>query len=897
MLTHIIFSSSIRAYFIEKYGDGLDTYLEQYLSPLEIAYFKKNDGYLDDFFEFNKRPELSTMMHLSGEKLCFNVEVIIKLLEEKKYYFLFAFLSNYFNEADYERIDFEKFGMKKESFLKIVDIYKGLKKIGDSNYGVHFLLDNLEKNPDLFNLEPEKLENFGNVLIELYSRIKRSNSRELKAFGSEILYNILNNGPGFDYIDALDKIEDVFTKNNIPIVGKKYLIYYILNKHLATDDFSNNEIISPTLKNAKGNERFKIIFSDLIRCTMGSNNLSMRHYLEELKQGNDLYNKILNGFDINNLNDEEKEILKDFLGHLCTLYNHTQAGIKEPYSMTGDIFKDLKELIPKFKITEKYDLLDRIVRMYGYFAGFTSYEQAITYMDKVVKEATERGRRMARGRFTLEEGDMIKGINNPEFLYQILQNGSLCKEFLGPHMSSDATPLDTDLSIIQRVRHSISKTMDDTIAEGYGPVYFVIKKGKYKLNRTESGGETLFTTEGPECFVTRTDGHVGIRTGFPTTDIDYIIVDLECCDNFNDIKFAVALNGIYIPIIDRKTERLIFTPEEYDLIRSKMQGLTYYGVDEYHLSSNLKVPIDYDNKTIIEDANKKRSIINKKVKEALQESFNLGFNTSLKTDITPGSVDFIDTGSTGRGTNVDTASDFDFIMRIDECMHSEEIAEAILSKLGISMEQAIQNDMILSNGNLRIKGVKIDGIDTPIDIDISFVSKASEVSYTTDMAISDRLGFIKEHYPEHYEDVLDNIIYAKKCLKEAGVYKPSHARENSQGGLGGVGIENWILQNGGSFYDACVSFYNAATTPYGGMLPFAKFKEKYKIFDFGENFYGRDYASKYDEFVENNMTEEGYKKMYAAVSKYIKKYESSYRYDGRQHSIGEETKKSGQYNI
>ena len=37
-----------------------------------------------------------------------------------------------------------------------------------------------------------------------------------------------------------------------------------------------------------------------------------------------------------------------------------------------------------------------------------------------------------------------------------------------------------------------------------------------------------------------------------------------------------------------------------------------------------------------------------------------------------------------------------------------------------------------------------------------------------------------------------NIILAKQLLKEANVYK-AYKSDHSQGGLGGLGIENWIV--------------------------------------------------------------------------------------------------------
>ena len=103
-----------------------------------------------------------------------------------------------------------------------------------------------------------------------------------------------------------------------------------------------------------------------------------------------------------------------------------------------------------------------------------------------------------------------------------------------------------------------------------------------------------------------------------------------------------------------------------------------------------------------------------------------------------------------------------------------------------------------------------------------------------------------------------------KVLKEAGVYKPNRG-EVPQGGLGGVGIENWILQNGGSFIDAARSFIEAAEGK-----TFEQFKDTYKIWDFGENHLAEK-RGKYvhDNFVTGNMSEQGYNKMNAALKEYL----------------------------
>ena len=882
----VIFNNSLKLCFFSQYEDEevLKKHFSTYLNPLELSYFLLFDDKLDKYFskKMYTKDDLNKIMYLSEDKLFFKPEYISKYISENigkkednyiEILNLLHFLGFYFNDEDKDSVILENSDIKIVNLVRLAKIYRNIMKLPNSDNVIYIHIDNIMNNTSFLTMDTNKLDRYEDMLLYLCKKISESNSPELKQLGGDILYQMLNNDDSFDYKDALDKIEDVFSKNNLPIVGKKFYIYYTLHKDFGEADLSDDKIISPTLKEIDKSKRFEVIFSDLMRCTLGSNNISMRKYLENIYYGNQLYSKLVDkSISLEKLSSKDKEVLNEFLNHLCSLYNNTKEGKEKPFTLTGDLVVDLNTLIPLFKPTSRYSLPDRIVRMYAYSAGFKSFESAYDYMHKSVTEADRRGRELAKHSFSLEEGDMVKGIGNSKYLFDILQNGSLCKEFLGPFMSSDSTPLDTDLSLITKKKGSISKTMEGTIANGFGDIFFVIKKGKIPMTRKKARGDTEFITTGPECFVTLEEGHVGVRTGFATSDIDYIIVDHNI-NNLDEIKFCVALNGIYIPIVDKKTEKLLFTPEEYDSIRAKMGGLSYYYVDEYKLSSNLSVPVDYDNQELINDAKNKRECINKTVEKVVNDSFGYRFKTYLSSDISVGGVELIDTGSTGRGTNVGKTSDFDFVMRVDESANREEIARSLCEGFGISYDEAVSKNMVINCNNLRLKDIRIDGVDDLVDIDITFISKADQVTYTTDMAISDRLETIKKNYPEQYEDVLDNIIYAKNYLKECGAYKPSHAKD-SQGGLGGVGIENWILQNGGSFFDACQDFYRVASEN-GEMIPFEKFCEKYKIFDFGENYYN----GRHDEFVSNNMTAEGYKKMFNAVKKYLNSNKSTYHYD------------------
>ena len=44
------------------------------------------------------------------------------------------------------------------------------------------------------------------------------------------------------------------------------------------------------------------------------------------------------------------------------------------------------------------------------------------------------------------------------------------------------------------------------------------------------------------------------------------------------------MNGFYIPVAN-KEGKIVFTPKDYDELRAKMSGLSYYGVPEQILKN------------------------------------------------------------------------------------------------------------------------------------------------------------------------------------------------------------------------------------------------------------------------------------------------------------------------
>ncbi len=290
-------------------------------------------------------------------------------------------------------------------------------------------------------------------------------------------------------------------------------------------------------------------------------------------------------------------------------------------------------------------------------------------------------------------------------------------------------------------------------------------------------------------------------------------------------------------------------------MRTKMQGLSYYGlgdsfefVPEEMLITDDVREVMAQNKGNQEETKRKRDAILKTVERCLEGS-GITPVYELEKELVPGTVEIIDTGSTGRGTNKPKDGDFDFMVRLDRALIADEkklkeFKNLLRQELGAHAKDASET----GKGDFRYKGVTLDGLDEPVDVDMTFIQKTDKVDYSTDMCLRDRLETIRNLSEEKYQAVLANVIVAKKTLKEGKCYKPFHSNVG-ENGLGGVGVENWILQNGGSFYEASKTFLEAAEETKKEVetdsdtasmsqeakekAEFDRFKDRYQIWDFG----------------------------------------------------------------
>lgn len=726
------------------------------------------------------------------------------------------------------------------------------------------------------NIDVEKIEYASEVL----SRLSLSNSSEIFTFRKAIATQILkSNNP----LESLSKIEDVFIRNNIPTVGKIYSCFEILHPDFQGFNFESS-MVSPVLKKSSTMSKKVTVFSDLIKSSFGSNNRSVNAYLKNIEFGSNLYESIKSGqIQFDSLGEAEMRELTTFCSHLATIYNNTMKAKKsnETFKSTGYVLTDILELSKKLSPdgTLDYNLADRVIRMFCGFTGIDTLEQAKEYIERKVKTADSRNRNASNSDMVLEQGDFIKGIKPYDekltaleacirVLPKILQNGSNSKEFLGANAGSDTTPLDTDISMIMSSDGTISEKMSATAASGYGPIWFVLKNDD-RFITTRTSSETLEAKRDMskmEVFYTGAlgQGHYGIRTGFASSEINYIVMD-----NYDPkVGLEIAMNGFYIPVAN-KEGKIVFTPKDYDELRAKMSGLSYYGMPDYNLSKNLiSEEILETKEKLIQDikrTNAYASEIKGYICDAVKYAGIMNVVDGFNSDLTQGIAEIYSTGSTSRNTNVPNDSDFDYLIKVDRTIYFnpsklETFKTKMKTKLGFTD----------GYGGKICGKIKKDTGDE-LDVEISFCPRTDKVELSTDTSLSSKLDAIKNQYPDSYMDVLANIVYAKELFKSINAYK-SLKSDATQGGLGGIGIENWILQHGGSFYDAAKDFVDEAKKAGS----FEEFKKVYQVFDLGDNHYSdKSGVYPHDNFVgdENKMGQDGYNRMLTALKEYLKSIE------------------------
>jgi len=473
---------------------------------------------------------------------------------------------------------------------------------------------------------------------------------------------------------------------------------------------------------------------------------------------------------------------------------------------------------------------------------------------------------------SLEAGDFLQGIKIQD-LKNILQNGSIAKEFLGESFDFTIAPFSTDVSLVkpENLTDGIRSAVQASLFNQAGEIFLVLKdRGQFQLT---TAGESIPSSPAkielfPIGFLG--DQHYGVRTGFPATEIDFIITKdnsvLPPAQELKQLFFEIAENGYYLPITD-ESGTVIFTPEMYDEYRAAFRGLEKFAGQELIFQPTIAGEKSFDQLAEIiakltennEYIKRITQVISEEIKKILSK-LGVSLRPEFEADLLD--AELLDIGSTNRRTNTPENFDIDLSLRLaaPDFARVAELAQGLKSIIASAKDYFYQE----TDGyyQLRFKGLTSIGgkkIEPPLDLDIGFSSRSVLNVYRTHDAIGDKLNYIKNHYGQSaYEQTLANIILTKQILKAGSTYK-----RGKHGGFGGGGVENWLLANGGKMENAFKNFKEAAYEN-GQRLTFKDFQAKYRILN-----PGRDHLLHVHENFIEVLHANGYETMLNIIENYL----------------------------
>lgn len=751
------------------------------------------------------------------------------------------------------------------------------------------LIQQIKVDPSIFQ---GKLREYLKICFDLI----RSPSQEIQRLINVLIVDILSSP---EPEKVYNNIISILEKNNLPLVAKIYLIFIALHPKKVLESKLSQHV---TLKEAKSYLRQKyIIYRDLLKIHLESNNPSLKEYLETLLLGQELLTKAENeGFD--KLTSEEKERLRYFFTRLEALYVSSYLGrsLKASIEIENlDLENAYQELRKKLRVKEGQSVIDRIAQMYLRPLGLNSLSEALAKMKLSKQNAHQRNLSLYQQAqqksinnkvyLSINKGDILKG-TSAQYLENHLENGIVAKEFLGvAYIESDATPFDTDAARPIGPNEEEEITIEEAFrrypVQGYGDIVLVIKFRNQWQETTQTGLASYDETK-YELFAigATSERHVGIRTGIASTEIDFIIVSDGLIPDpvkLENLFYLIARNGFYIPIV-KTTGEVIFTPEMYEQYNKTFNGLARFDrpplevkrTNHPEINSLIEKEIEQMKQTR-EKIDKLNSYLKLAIDNGLKE-FGTYLRNPLSTNIK--GVDFMNTGSTGRMTNLPDDYDFDFILRIDVefAKELENIAQKIKEQFKYQQDNSHYD---YSYYQLRLKSIngliennqfktwkELLGENAPetIDLDIGLTPKSTLVVFGSHDAVIEKLQSIENESDREY--IIGAIILVKKLLKQENAYE-----RVGHGGFGGIGVENWLLLYNGNIIEAFKSFIQTAFDG-ENFRSFEEFKKRYKIFNPGINIKHMNH----DNYIEN-MTQEGYKAMIKAIINFFNQYDISWQ--------------------
>lgn len=393
-----------------------------------------------------------------------------------------------------------------------------------------------------YNVEKIKLT------LECMNILRKSNSSELQKICLPIALQIYN-FPEEERENVQLEIKNIFEANNLPNFVKNYLVFRYMHPVLLGEnqnimrDSSNLEHI-PSLQGISPKQKGKIIFTDLLKINIESNNRNLREYITKIEKGNKLFEEILQGN--LNLDKEVPKEKKESLEQYCEILNSIYCQISgKKRTNSPNLQQNVNKLCSLFNIDEHggiEELPNRIVKTFGKTLGITTLQQVKEKMNSIVEQTTEENKKNARIGITLEKGDLAKGIGNTSYIHSMFQNGIVAKDYLGGDADSDGTPGDTDVELITSVGKNFWETYKSLgTAPGYatgdasgrrmGKVIFIFGSNEFIKTRGENSNKDSVDKAQNEIKKTeyfdnngKGGGNAyGIRTGIGSSRIKCII--------------------------------------------------------------------------------------------------------------------------------------------------------------------------------------------------------------------------------------------------------------------------------------------------------------------------------------------------------------------------------------
>jgi len=201
--------------------------------------------------------------------------------------------------------------------------------------------------------------------------------------------------------------------------------------------------------------------------------------------------------------------------------------------------------------------------------GLSNIDELIERMEKVKNIATNRNTKLVEKQdFKLPEGSVFKNAKS-KTLELALNNGLICRELTGVHANSDRTPFDADFWKVLKIDGLSFEEIISKSDSRYGDLIFaIINRGQFQ--ETKIGDNPEYDKERYESFFTgfHKENHYGIRTGLPSTEIDFII-DTKTKERSEfereEMYRLIAKQGFYIPILDIEG-KLVFSKKMYKRI-------------------------------------------------------------------------------------------------------------------------------------------------------------------------------------------------------------------------------------------------------------------------------------------------------------------------------------------